>query len=178
MLEIHCAGCKLPIAQFLNEVYYPACHHIFCPACVRQGLSQQHTFICPLDYLPVTLCADDSERFYPSLKEWISAASSQEKESAGKVLKSCINFVLFPCQLPKNHPGYETCPYDHSLKSQASEVMWVWTSFCEHCRVRVQTEVCPRCQGASIRKQISQSRPCRPLISHVPTLSPAKPYRG
>lgn len=164
--ELHCAGCRLSIFQFYTEVYYPACHHIFCPACIRQGLMTPDSFTCPLDYLSVAIRADDSERFYTNLQEWISAVSDgKEAGKAWSALKSCVNFVLFPCRLPKNHPGYEVCPYDHSLKSQKPEVTWVWIHFCEKCRVRVSSEACPRCHTQSTWKQVAQSRPCRHIDS-------------
>lgn len=160
--ELHCAGCRRPISQFQNEVYYPACHHIFCPVCIRQGLHEDK-FTCPLDYLPVDINAVDSERFYTRLSEWISCGVN-EREKAWNSLKSCVNFVLFPCRILKGHPGYETCPYDHSMKSQAPEVIWVNAYVCDNCRVRVSSGTCPRCHSQCTMKQIPQSRPCRPLI--------------
>lgn len=175
--DLHCAGCRRPISQFFDEVYYPACHHVFCPACIRQGLLHEDKFTCPLDYLPVDINAGDSERFYTRLSEWISAESN-ERERAWNSLKSCVNFVLFPCRMLKGHPGYESCPYDHSMKSQAPEVIWVNAHFCENCRVRVSSGTCPRCHGPCITKQIPHSRPCRPLISDDPRALPLYRHRG
>jgi len=177
--ELHCAGCRLSIFQFLTEVYYPACHHIFCPACMRQGVQSQGCFTCPLDYVSVAICADDSERFYTCLSQWISAESDgKDTEKAWNALKPCVNFTLFPCRMPKNHPGYEVCPYDHSLKSQAPETTWVWIHFCTKCRVRVSSETCPRCHSPTTWKQGPHSRSCRSLVLDYTPMSPSKKSRG
>lgn len=162
--QLHCASCRLPVAHFINQVYYPGCHHVFCEACFILGRLGESTFLCPVEYMSVASQAEDSPWFYSALRNWYSSSTEDEREKAWAALKPCINFMLFPCRLPKDHEGYDSCPYDHSIASRPVEVQQVCTPYCEHCHVKVASDLCPRCKATCTYRILPQTRSRRSTV--------------
>ena len=150
--SFHCAECRSDLGDALERAVLVECGHLFCEICYEKGRNECGSFVCCLDW---TMNRGKSQRiseFKQRAERWKSAkrrGDALETQHYHKSLSSCLNFTLYPCTYPANHPGFSDCPYDHSLRNSIPRSAPNLQPYCRHCKVYTRLTLCPRCSSPS-----------------------------
>lgn len=145
--SIHCAGCRVDLRERLSQVELPECRHLFCESCYNKGYNQSTgCFTCPLDWTSSSNPSQHFPAFQNSSSHWKQAQSLQDSVHYYQEMLSCLNFTLYPCLYGPNHPGFSSCPFDHSLGC-APKSAFMEQGYCGNCKAFTRKGRCPRCEA-------------------------------